>query len=144
MSAITLCYSSLSFPFSDRATFGADLSSPSPSSPSPSSSSSPTFSSSLPCFSSSSLSMTLCLFLDKPDSPASGISGGVLRLLAASVMSQSNLRLKWQCHLAFENHQVLAGKERLNGPSEDLRRKQSGPGIGFEGEQSSWILMSPE
>ncbi|KAJ3926079.1 MAG: hypothetical protein NXY57DRAFT_966935 [Lentinula lateritia] len=73
---------------------------PSSSSPSPSSSSSPTFPSALSCSSSSSLSMTLRLFLDNPDGLASGISGGVLHLLAASVMSQSNLRLKWRCVVA--------------------------------------------
>ncbi|KAJ3884389.1 hypothetical protein GG344DRAFT_84097 [Lentinula edodes] len=89
-----LLYSALSFPFSDRAFFGAGSppsSSSTSSSPSPSSSSPILLSSS-----SSSLSTVLLLFFGSRDGPGSGISGGKFLLLAASIINQSNLRLMWR------------------------------------------------
>ncbi|KAJ3911112.1 hypothetical protein F5877DRAFT_86459 [Lentinula edodes] len=85
-------YSALSFPFSEVAVpafFGAGAS------PSTSFSAPPSISLS----SSSSLSTTLRLFLDKPNGPASGISGGDFLLLTVSVINQSNFRLKCRWHL---------------------------------------------
>ncbi|KAJ3884201.1 hypothetical protein GG344DRAFT_84404 [Lentinula edodes] len=98
-------YAALSFPFpvgavSSSSSISSSLSPSFSTSSSISSSLSPSFStsssvfSSIPLASSSSLSTTLRLFLDEPDGPASGISGGDLLLLAALVISQSNFLLK--------------------------------------------------
>ncbi|KAJ3911097.1 hypothetical protein F5877DRAFT_86481 [Lentinula edodes] len=90
---MSICYSAPPFPSLSPTAFSGASSSLSSSSlssissslsPSPSSSS-PTFSSTLPCSSSSSLSISLRRFFDKPNGPASGNSGGVLLLFAASL-----------------------------------------------------------